>query len=147
MGKKTGRPSKYGPELDEQAEKLCRLGATDKDIAQFFGVTETTLNNWKLRHPSFLESLKRGKDEVDSQVEQSLFRRATGYSHDDVHVSSYQGAVTLTPIIKNYPPDPTAMIFWLKNRQPEKWRDKRESGEGDEGLQEALKKLIERLPG
>jgi len=147
MGKKTGRPSKYSQELDEQAEKLCRLGATDKDIAQFFGVTETTLNNWKLRHPSFLESLKRGKDEVDSQVEQSLFRRATGYSHDDVHVSSYQGAVTLTPIIKHYPPDPTAMIFWLKNRQPDKWRDKREGGEGDEGLQEALKKLIERLPG
>ncbi|KRG65173.1 terminase [Stenotrophomonas humi] len=147
MGKKTGRPSKYSQELDEQAERLCRLGATDKDIAQFFGVTETTLNNWKLRHPSFLESLKRGKDEVDSQVEQSLFRRATGYSHDDVHISSYQGAVTLTPIIKHYPPDPTAMIFWLKNRQPDRWRDKREGTDGDDGLHDALKKLIEGLPG
>lgn len=127
-----GRPSKYKPEFDAQAEKLCRLGATDKDIAEFFGVTEATLNNWKLRHSSFFESLKRGKDEVDALVEQSLFKRATGYSHPDVHISNYQGTVTITPIVKHYPPDSTAMIFWLKNRQPERWRDKHEPGEGDD---------------
>lgn len=118
------RPSKYRPEFVEQATKLCKLGATDRELADFFKVSESTLNLWKLEHAEFSESLKRGKQEADERVEQSLYRRALGYSHDAVHVSNYQGAVTLTPIVEHYPPDTTACIFWLKNRQPEVWRDR-----------------------
>ena len=51
---KTGRPSKYQPSFNARAEKLCRLGATDKDLADFFEVSEMTINNWKLKHPAFL---------------------------------------------------------------------------------------------
>lgn len=133
--KQTGRPSKYRKEFDAQAEKLCRLGATDGDIADFFGVTETTVNNWKLRHSSFFEALKRGKDEVDGLVEQSLFRRATGYSHKSVKIFMPSGAEkpVYAEFVEHFAPDPTSMIFWLKNRQPDKWRDKRDGGDdGDD---------------
>lgn len=124
--KKEGRPSKYKPEYSAQAYKLCLLGATDKDLAKFFEVEESTLNNWKKDHPEFLESIKEGKDQADAVVAQSLFHRATGYSHKDVDIRMYKGKIVTTPLTKHYPPDSTAAIFWLKNRQPEKWRDKQE---------------------
>ena len=121
-----GRPTKYQSAYVKQAEKLIRLHAGDREIADFFGVTETTLNNWKLKHPEFLESLKRTKEEVDAQVEQSLWRRANGYSHHSEKVFQFQGQIIRTNTVEHYPPDPTSMIFWLKNRQPDKWRDRRE---------------------
>lgn len=120
---KRGRPARYQQDFVGQAAKLCRLGATDVELADFFGVTVTTLNNWKKAHPDFLVSIKAGKVDADAEVEAKLFHRATGYSHPEVHVSNFQGLVTLTPLTKHYPPDTTAAIFWLKNRQPEKWRD------------------------
>lgn len=121
---KTGRPSKFNPFICEQALKLCKLGATDKELADFFGISEKTLNTWKTDHPEFLQSLKAGKEQADAEVASKLFHRATGYSHPEVHVSNYQGDVTLTPLTKHYPPDTTAAIFWLKNRQRDKWRDR-----------------------
>ncbi|WP_442592481.1 terminase [Parapusillimonas sp. JC17] len=125
------RPSRYKAEFAEQAEKLCRLGATDKEMADFFGVTEKTINNWKKAHPQFLQALKAGKQLADAEVADKLFQRAIGYSHPDVHVSNYQGEITITPLTKHYPPDPTSMIFWLKNRRPDLWRDKPEPTDED----------------
>lgn len=124
--KKTGRPSKYRAEFAEQAAKLCKLGATDAQLADFFGVSVSTINLWKVQHPKFSESIKVPKAEADERVEQSLYRRATGYEHDDIDIRVIDGAVVQTPIRKHYPPDTTAAIFWLKNRQPEQWRDKQE---------------------
>jgi len=124
-----GRPSKYKDEYVEQARKLCMLGATDKDMANFFGTSEQTLNSWKEKHPEFLESLRLSKAEHDNKhVVRSLLERATGYSHPDTHISNFQGEITVTPITKHYPPDPTSMIFWLKNRQSQDWKDKHEIG-------------------
>lgn len=122
-----GRPSSYKPEYVAIAAKLCRLGATDDDLAEAFGVSDTTIDNWKNAHPEFLGSLKAAKEEADAEVVKSLYQRAKGYEHPDVHASSYEGQVTLTPITKHYPPDTTACIFWLKNRQPKSWRDKVEA--------------------
>jgi hypothetical protein len=119
-----GRPSEYQREYAEQAEKLCKLGATDVELADFFGVCEATINNWKGAHSEFLESIKRGKVLADAEVASKLYHRAIGYEHPDTHFSSYEGDVTETPMVKHYPPDPTAAIFWLKNRQPAKWREK-----------------------
>lgn len=121
--RKPGRPSKYKPDYTEQARKLCALGAIDKDLAEFFKVSEQTINAWKEKQPEFLEALKVGKADLDAQVEHKLFHRAMGYEHAEVHVTNYQGVVTLTPLVKHYPPDTTAAIFWLKNRQPGKWRE------------------------
>lgn len=119
---KRGRPSKYREEFNTQAKKLCLLGATNKDLAKFFEVTESTLGLWITQYPDFSDALKEGRQLADARVGESLFQRAIGYSHPDVHVSNYQGLVTLTPITKHYPPDPTSMIFWLKNRRPDLWR-------------------------
>lgn len=127
-----GRPSKFSEDRIRQARLLAEKGCTDVEVATFFEVALSTVSLWKLKHPEFSEALRIGKAEADTRVERALFERATGYSHPEVHVSSYQGDVTLTPIVKHYPPDPTAMIFWLKNRKPEQWRDKPEGGDGDE---------------
>ena len=119
-------PSKYKPEYNAQVIKLCKLGATDKDLASFFNVCERTLNNWKLDSPELLQSLKEGKEEADNNVAESLYKRAMGYEHPAVHISNYKGNITQTPFTKHYAPDPTSMIFWLKNRRPDLWRDKQE---------------------
>lgn len=121
---KVGRPTSYKPEYVEQVYKLCLLNATDKQIADIFGITEQTLNNWKTQIPEFFESMTRGKDYADANVAERLYNRAMGYEHDDVWPSSYQGVVTLTPIRKYYPPDTQAASLWLRNRQKDKWQDK-----------------------
>lgn len=121
-----GRPSLYRDEFAQQAEALCKLGATDKELAAFFEVNEATVNRWKQDHPAFCESLKKGKLHADANVAERLYQRAMGYSHPEVHVSNYQGEITLTPLTKHYAPDTVAAIFWLKNRRPDQWRDKTE---------------------
>lgn len=121
-----GRPSKYKPEFAKQAAKLCKLGATDAQLADFFQVSVSTINLWKVEHKEFSESIRVPKAEADERVEQSLYRRAMGYEHDEVDVKVIDKAVVLTPIRKYYPPDSTAMIFWLKNRKPAEWREKQE---------------------
>lgn len=119
-----GRPTKYDSKYCEQAKKLCLLGATDIEIADFFGVNERTLNNWKKSHLEFLQSLKSGKMIADAEVASKLYHRAVGYEHPEVDIKMYEGKIIKTKLVKHYPPDTAANIFWLKNRQPEKWRDK-----------------------
>lgn len=124
--KKTGRPSKYKSEFAKQAAKLCALGATDAQLADFFEVSVSTINLWKIQHPAFSESIKVPKAEADARVEQSLYLRAMGYEHDDVDIRVVNNKIIKTDLRKHYPPDTTAAIFWLKNRNPEKWRDKQD---------------------
>ena len=130
MAKNVGRPSKYKEEYCEQAEKLARLGATDKEMADFFGVTEQTLNNWKTdkdgNETPFFESLKRGKVESDARVVDSLYQRALGYSCREDKVFLVDKKPLIVPMMKQYPPDTTAAIFWLKNRRPSEWRDRQD---------------------
>lgn len=118
------RPSKFKAKFVQQAEKLCRLGATDVEIADFFAVDVRTLYRWKGEHDAFCQALRAGKDVADERVERSLFARANGYEHDEVDIRVVGGEIVQTPIRKFYPPDTTACIFWLKNRRPDQWRDK-----------------------
>lgn len=118
------RPTKYKAEYAEQALKLCRLGATDAELADFFEVSQTTIDNWKRDHKEFLGSIKRGKELSDAEVADRLFKRATGYSHPEVDIRVIDNEIVQTPLIKHYAPDTAAAIFWLKNRQRGKWRDK-----------------------
>ncbi len=123
------RPTKYKEEYAEQAYKLCLLGATDKDLAEFFEVDEATINRWKEKE-IFCESIKRGKDIADANVADRLYQRAMGYEHNDVELkvvslgAKMGSKVQEIPVRKYYPPETIAAIFWLKNRQKAKWRDK-----------------------
>lgn len=117
------RPTKFKEEYIPQAEKLCRLGATDVEIADFFEVEVRTLYRWKGENEAFCQALKAGKVEADDRVERSLFSRANGYEHDEVDIRVVGGEIVQTPIRKYYPPDTTAAIFWLKNRRPAEWRE------------------------
>ena len=125
--KKRGRKSEYRIEYADQALKLCLLGATDKELSEFFSVSEQTLNKWKKDYPEFLESLKKGKNIADANVASRLYNRAIGYNCKATKFATSNGKITDSKeFIEHYPPDTTAAIFWLKNRQPEKWRDKKE---------------------
>ena len=119
-----GRPTKFKPEYIEQSRKLCLLGMTDKEMADFFGVSERTLHGWKKSQPGFLQSLKSGKDLADAEVASKLYHRATGYEHADLDIRVIDEKIVKTKLVKHYPPDTTAAIFWLKNRNPGRWRDK-----------------------
>lgn len=122
-----GRKSAYRPEFAEQAAKLCELGATDVELADFFEVSITTVNNWKSQFPEFFAALKAGKDAADDRIERSLYAKATGYTFDAVKIfCSKDGVVTQVPYREHVPPDTTAMIFWLKNRRKDQWRDRQE---------------------
>lgn len=121
-----GRPTKYDPKYNRQAYRHCLLGATDEELAIFFEVDLSTINLWKLTWPKFSESIKKGKSDADEKVAESLFKRANGYSHPDVDIKIYDGEIITTKLTKHYPPDTTAAIFWLKNRQKKNWRDKTE---------------------
>lgn len=103
---------------------MCQLGATDRDLAEFFEVTTITIWRWQAQHPEFHTSLNRGKEASDDRVERSLYSRATGYTFDSEKVFNNDGVITRVKIIEHVPPDVTACIFWLKNRRPAEWRDK-----------------------
>lgn len=144
-----GRPTKYKEEYDELAYNYCLLGATDAQLGEFFGVEEATINNWKKSHPSFFESIKRGKQIADAMVAKSLFHRATGYQHSAVKIFNDQGEPLVVPYIEKFPPDTTAAIFWLKNRQPALWRDKQEvdhrSGDGSMSPKDSSAAVLDAL--
>lgn len=131
-----GRPTAFKPEYVKQVFHLALLGATDPDLARAFDVSERTIAYWKRREPEFLQALKKGKDAADARVAKSLYHRALGYSHPAVKILTVadgdnQGShVEKVDYIEHYPPDSTAMIFWLKNRRPDLWRDKVEHEHG-----------------
>ena len=142
----SGRPTLYNEKYEKQAYKLCLLGATDQELADFFDVCEATINNWKLEYPKFLESIKRGKTLADANVSDRLYQRALGFEHNDEEIkvlSSKDGSyIERVKTRKIYPPDPTSMIFWLKNRQSAKWRDKQEVEQNNTGQIEIIRRVI-----
>ena len=139
--KKKGRPTAYKAEYKDQARRLCLLGATDSDLADFFAVTEQTINNWKTKHPDFFESLRQGKIVADSHVAESLYARAVGYEHPEEKVMHHQGKVVRAQTTKRYPPDTQAAALWLKNRRPDDWRDDRHIHVDTTGTQQVIMML------
>jgi Homeodomain-like domain len=124
IAKRRGRPTTYKAEYVEQTKKLCLLGATDEDIADFFNVSLRQFYKWKHWYPELTQALKIGKEEADNRVERSLYVRANGFHYDAVKIfCDKNGRVTKVPYREYVIPDVTAGIFWLKNRDPQHWRD------------------------
>lgn len=119
-----GRPPTYDPAFAAQAKKLCALGATDMELADFFGVATRTIYAWRNVHPEFSQASIAGKDAADDRVERALYGRAVGYTFESEKVFQFQGEIIRTDTREHVPPDPGAALHWLKNRRPDKWRDK-----------------------
>lgn len=109
------------PEGLLQIEGWARDGLTDEQIAINLKIGVRTLYEWQQRYPQISQSLKKGKEVVDRQVENALLKRALGYTYDEV---TTEDGVETKRVTKEVMPDTTAQIFWLKNRRPDLWRDK-----------------------
>jgi hypothetical protein len=136
-----GRPTKYHEACPEIAYKLALLGATNDEMADFFGIDQTTLSAWMREKAEFSLSITRGKILADANVAERMYKRACGYSHDAVKIFMPAGAgePVYAPYTEHYPPDTPAASLWLRNRQSGKWRDKQEiEHSGDIGFAERL---------
>ncbi|WP_461818267.1 helix-turn-helix domain-containing protein [Faecalimonas sp.] len=111
------------PEGLLKIEGWARDGLTDEQIAENMGVSRSTLNCWKDKYSDISDTLKRGKEVIDRQVENALLKRALGYRYDEI---TMENGIETKRVTKEVIPDTTAQIFWLKNRKPEEWRDKKD---------------------
>lgn len=136
---KEGRPSKYNEAYNQQVYKLCLLGATDSDIADFFEVCEDTINEWKKKHAEFSVSIREGKQIADMDVAFSLYestkdREVTELKaikckevyYNDKGKRVEKETIELAPETRIIPADYRSQSLWLRNRQPSKWKDKHE---------------------
>ncbi|WP_010276451.1 helix-turn-helix domain-containing protein [Paenibacillus senegalensis] len=131
-----GRKSKYHTHVEPKlllVEAWARDGLTIDQIADNLGVASSTLFDYKNKYPELSEALKRGQEVADVEVENSLYKRALGYRYDEVTKEAVTDPKTGNAIMvetkrvtKEVQPDVTAQIFWLKNRRPDKWRDKKD---------------------
>ncbi len=121
-----GRPTAYKQEYAEQARKLCQLGATDIELADFLGVDTATIYRWRNTIPEFCEAVKVGKDACDDRVERSMYQRAVGYTFESEKVFQYQGQIVRASVREHVPPEPGSQMNWLKNRRGLMWRDKQD---------------------
>jgi hypothetical protein len=128
MKAKRGRPSlKDNPDVVNKIKQLAQDGKIDREIAEIIGIKERTLNLWKEKDWEFYTCLKENKQIANEMVEASAFKRALGFENT-VHTekSTVKGEVVQVAETTYYPPDPTSIIFFLKNRDPNKWKDRRE---------------------
>lgn len=132
-------------------EGWARDGLTDEQLAEKIGINRATLYDWKKKYPNISDALKKGKEIVDIRVENALLKRALGYSYTEVMDETSEDGVKHRETVKFIPPDTTAQIFWLKNRRPDKWRDKPVEDTGpkneaeEDGLSRSLRELGEGL--
>jgi len=114
-----------------KARELAEKGYGDRDICKGLGISMQTYYNWQKKYIEFRDAILEGKEPIDHEVENALFKKTQGYWVDieeDIIVDGPNGSTTTKKIAKKYyAPDTIACIFWLKNRQPEKWRDKIEN--------------------
>lgn len=130
---RVGRPTLYKPEYAEQARKLYELGATDYEVADFFGVELFTIHRWRAAHKPFCEATVVGKEPADDRVERSLFQRAVGYTYESEKVFQFQGQIVRAKTVEHVPPDTAAAGMWLNNRRRDEWRNRREVEVGGPG--------------
>lgn len=126
--KPRGRPPiRYDSELHPAFAKALAIdGLTNEQIAKKLGCSEDTLRKWTKLYPEFSGALKEGKESADAQVEMSLYNRAIGYGYSETKITKTPDGTKHETRTIHLAPDPVSCIFWLKNRRPDKWRDKQD---------------------
>jgi hypothetical protein len=111
---------------------MCLLGLNNEQLAKYFDVDVSTFQNWIVDHPAFLEAIKDGRERADGLILNALYQKALGYSHTAVKIfwDPRTNTEHITPYIERYPPDATAAIFLLKNRQRERFGDRAVNDDG-----------------
>lgn len=116
---------KYSPELARFVNRLAKLGLTHPQMADVLGVAESTFYKWKAERADFRTALQMGMAVADARVTDSMYRAACGYTHEEEVIRVLaDGQVVRVPTLKHYPPNPNLIMFWLKNRQPELWKER-----------------------
>jgi len=135
----------YQPEYAEQAAELCRLGATDEELAEHFEVCVRTIYRWRNAHEAFARAVIAGKEHADARVERSLYSRAVGCTVDRVKIFKHAGDTdpVYAPYKHQLAPDPNAALQWLRVRQPRKWRV-REEERSNPGAIEMIERALAR---
>ena len=119
-----GQPTLYKPDYCIQALNYCLLGATNEHLAEFFGVTRRTIDNWIAAHPHFANAVHAGRVVADMRVARCLYERAVGFEQKVERTVLHQGKESVLKNVVNHPPDTRACIFWLRNRQRGTWSDR-----------------------
>lgn len=121
--KKRGRPTKLNPEIIKKTKELTAKGKNQVKLREVLGVSESTIFNWKRFSPEFMIALREGQQEANEIVEASLFQKAIGYTHPEEKFFCFEGVPVKVDTVKHYAPDTEASKFWLKNRNPERWKE------------------------
>lgn len=124
--RKPGRPTAFKDGFVEQARKLCQMGATDIELADFFEVDVRTIYRWRNTNEEFCQAVCAGKDSADERVQRAFYQRAVGYTFESEKIFQHQGEIIRAPSREHVPPDPGAAFNWLKNRRGDDWREKSE---------------------
>jgi hypothetical protein len=119
-----GRPTRFAPEMCEQAHNYCLLGATNDELADFFDGCPSTIDNWIARHAEFRDAVRRGRVVADSRVARGLYDRAIGYDRTVERSVVVGGEVRPITSTVHYPPNIQACMFWLRNRRRQTWGDR-----------------------
>lgn len=118
-----GRPTSFHPDMCEQAHNYCLLGAINDELAEFFDVSPSTIDNWIARHADFRDAVRRGRVIADSRVARGLYDRAIGYDREVERPVVLGGELKSVTSTVHYPPSVQACIFWLRNRRRRTWSD------------------------
>ena len=138
-----GRPTKWKDEYLPIVKNMALLGLNDLEMAQVLDVKEDTFYRWKREKSEFSEALKEGKEIADGKVVRALYERALGYVVTEDRIIRDE-VVTLE---RQLPPDTPAATLWLKNRQPDKWRDKQEIDHTTDGEKiDVIERVIVQVP-
>jgi hypothetical protein len=118
----------WNPKYLRQIQLLSMMGHDAQEIALVLGVRQRVFDHWVRDKYQVQIALCAGTAKAVAQVEEALFLRATGYEHDETKLfyDRENGGVVREDVVKHYPPDPDAIKFFLKNRAPQRWSDKRE---------------------
>jgi len=136
----------YKPKFAAVAREMCRLGATDEELAEHFNVCVRTIYRWRNTHDEFAEAVVAGKEHADARVERALYSRAVGCSVERTKIFKHMGdpKPVCATYTHHFPPDPNAALQWLRARKPGTWIP-REETHSDPTPSEMIEKALARI--